>query len=277
MVVVPVSDTAPVDCRVLPWRMVAPDAVRQPRGVVEPTAPSNSTVPVPAVVIRQAGPSTVLEKTILPLLLVQVDISRTSTGPAWEILPPWVVIVPPRSTRPVPFWLKDPPPVRLMMLAAVLVKRPLLVTVMDPPNDAVMPALLVKACPTSEMPLIVFVSRAPCSRVVPVPLCWEIDAAVIALAVTLCALVIVKLPMRGPSIAPDKVISPAPAVRVRSNAPDTVSDIVIFPPCESSSRLLVRVSGENILISVPAPTLAGRGPPVMIFAPSDTVVATPLV
>jgi len=78
-VMAPVSSTAPVEISE-PCVIVEPDAVKQPSGVVLPTGPTNVIAPVPATSVKQAGPSTVLEKVIFPLLLVSVEGSSTWTA-----------------------------------------------------------------------------------------------------------------------------------------------------------------------------------------------------
>lgn len=163
-----VSCTAPVEASELLCNRVAPDAVKHPKGVMLPTAALKVTFPVEAANVRQAGPSTVFEKMILPPLLVKVAGRRTLTAPVWEILALLVVSVPPVLTGPVPFCVKAPSSV--IVLAPVPVSRPLFVTVSGPPFVVVTVPLLTNALPTSVMPAIVLVFRLPFSVAVPVPL-----------------------------------------------------------------------------------------------------------
>lgn len=79
----------------------------------------------------------------------------------------------------------------------------------------------------------------------------------------LCALVIVKIPIRGAPTFPPIVISPLPAVRVRSKTPATVFDRFRLPPPELRRALFVRVTGETI----------ERAPAVVILEPKETLPA----
>ena len=71
-----------------------------------------------------------------------------------------------------------------------------------------------------------------------------IKEAVIACTDMFRALFIVKAPMRGAPIFPPKEISPAPAVKERSNTPATAFDRVKLPPFELSRTSLVSVMEE---------------------------------
>lgn len=114
--------------------------------------------PSPVPELKEVAPTSVMGPAKLSEALFVI------TGPLMETVPP--------------LWLKAPS--AEMVPAAVLVKRPPLLTVMVPVCVVVQLAPLVKLCPEREMPAAADVIRSPLKMVVPVREAdvWVNDAAV---------------------------------------------------------------------------------------------------
>lgn len=195
--------------------LVAELMITAPRRAVPPAAPEKRIFPVPAVKVRAPGPSNVLENVMgADAAAVDIDVAPASaTAPAKETELPAVVELF-RLTAPLPDWVKLPLSVRVAPDPNV--SSPLLAIASAPPFVVETVLLKVKAVPVRLIPETLVVERAPLKIVVPAPDNCARVAALIALAVALLALAIVKA-LNGwtAPTAPVKVTFPAPATRVR--------------------------------------------------------------
>ncbi len=124
---------------------------------------------------------------------------------------------------------------------------PAFVTVTPPPLVVVTLLLMAKLLPIKPMPPAAVVDSGPLKVVVPVPAVCEIEAAVMALAVTLVCPLNVRL-LSGnppPPTAPVSVMLPVPANKTRLCVPLRVLENVISPTPEPVLRFTseVRVTG----------------------------------
>ena len=149
----------------------------------------------------------------LIVILSVLDFSRTC--PTDVVLPP-ATIAPSASIVVAPAIFDTDPLASVADPERSVVSTPLLVVVI--------PAVTTTFVPVRFTPATVFVLTAPVKVVVPLPACCRMLAAVTVLsAVTLVALMIVRMPRRVANpTASSKSILPVPAVRVRFWPPFSV-------------------------------------------------------
>ncbi len=189
--------------------LCALEMVSVPKRVPPPTAPTKLILPVPAAKLRLKAPLTVLLKVIspgpVPVFRATLFVKLTADPKLMLLLV--VVMLAPKSTVPAPDCVNGP--LRLKLDPEGIVSRPLLVIVTPPPPVVVTAPSTLITLPDNTMPAPPLVFNAPLNVIVPGTPLILIEVAVIALVVTLFALVMVN--------APKRVVPPAIPLRVISS------------------------------------------------------------
>jgi hypothetical protein len=186
-----------------------------PTRVPPPTAPVNTTFPVPAASVKSFAPLTVLEKVMdLPVAEVEIEVAPAKvTASAKETAPAAVVLLA-KLTVPVPVCVKAA--LKLRVAPEAKVKRPLLAIARGPLLEVATVLLNVNAVPVRLIPETLAVEMAPLKVEVPAPDNCTNAPTLIAAAVTLFALVIVReLSGWVAPLAPLNVTLPVPAMRFK--------------------------------------------------------------
>ena len=260
----------------------AETTVTAPSGVEPPTTPEKLMEPVPAVRLRALGalaPLTAPLKVMSPAA-EPVETAMSSarvTAEAKDTGAETVVMSPDRLLAPVPLWVK--PPSARMLPAEEVVKAPELATVTAP--AASMSALTARAEPVkaNEPPRVM----APATVVAPVPAtCVKLAASTAAEKVRSSAEETTMAPMAPEApTAPEKVMSPAPADRVRfRELPALLMVPTVRSPLEPSpvasvtadaSATLPSTIGALEVCTVPARRTV---PPTRVVSTPEAKVAT---
>ena len=188
--------------------------VKFPSRVEAPAESAIEMLPVPAVIEREPGPSSVVEKRMFPLPELSEVAPVSTTALPKRIWASAVAMLPADWVIPAPVCEKGPardraPPDPMAKVLATAIEA-------GPPAAVVSAPFTVKLFPAKEKPDAPLKETAPLSVVVPLPVAWLKARAEIAAAATLFALEINKVE-RGvlPPTAPVKEMLPRPDRRVR--------------------------------------------------------------
>ncbi len=184
-------------------------------GFGEPTAPLRKILPVPAVRVRFCVPLTVEKNVISPMPVPVFNATGplNATGEAKDILLFAVVILSAMVTLPTPICKKAL--ARFILAPEANVNNPELFMDTCPAPVVVTVPLILNILPARLIPPARLVFNAPLNVVVPVTPVRAIVVAVMAGAVTLFALLMIRWPMRVvPPRMPLKRILPVPAARL---------------------------------------------------------------
>lgn len=238
-VVVPVPANCVMELDVIAWTRMSCALVKvtAPTRVVLPMLSKTLISPVPALKVIAWLPSIELEaaRVIVPFpALVSretgavkvIGLVPEKLMPAFAAMVFVVVIELASEMLPEPFCVKFP--FEEIVLPAVVVRAPLLLSVMGPLPVVNTFCKNVKFVPVREIPLEPLVAKAPLKSVVPVPVDWVRELAVTACAVKLRTVEIVKAPreVELPAL-PENVISAVPEERIKFPGPSRVLKNVI--------------------------------------------------